>query len=76
MGKALADKEKDVFALPDRDRAKPAPDLIETLNKKEDENVEKIWLDEAEKRYEEYKKGKIKAIPAKEAFQEARNRLL
>lgn len=40
-----------------------------------DENVEEMWLIEAERRYEEYKRGKIKAVPSEEAFKEARSRL-
>ena len=75
MSKALVEIEKEAFALSDHERATLAYHLIETLDKDEDEDVEEIWLNEAEKRYEEYKNGKIKAVSAEEAFQEARNRL-
>lgn len=76
MGKSLSEIEKEVFMLSDHERATLAHHLIITLDKDEDEDVEEIWLNEAEKRYEEYKKGKIKAVSSEEAFQEARNRLL
>jgi len=75
MRSALAEIEKKAFALSDQERAILAHHLIKTLDKEDDEDVEELWLNEVEKRYEEYKKGTIKSVPAEEAFQEARDRL-
>ncbi len=75
MSSALAEIEKKAFALSDHERAILAHHLIETLDQEDDEDVEALWLNEAEKRYEDYKKGKIDSVSAEEAFREARNRL-
>lgn len=40
-----------------------------------DEDVEKAWIDEAERRYKELKDGKVEPIPAGEVFARARARL-
>ena len=58
MNKVLVDIEKAAFTLSDSERAMLAHHLIQTLDKDEDEDVEEIWLKEAEKRYEEYIKRK------------------
>lgn len=75
MARSLAEIEKEILNLPEMDRATLAKHLIETLDMDMDENVEQIWLQEAEKRYELYKSGKIKALPAQDVLQEARNAL-
>ena len=75
MTKTLAEIERDALTLSDHERSKLAQHLLETLDKDEDEEVEEIWLAEAEKRYEEYRKGNIKGVMAEQAFSEARSRL-
>ncbi len=62
MAKTLSEIERDALALSDQDRASLARHLLETLDKTQDEDAEEIWLIEAEKRYEEYRKGNIKAF--------------
>lgn len=47
-------------------------DSLETLSEKE---VEELWLDEAERRIEEYRAGRSQAIPADEVFREAESLL-
>lgn len=41
----------------------------------EDPETLKAWIDEAEKRYEEYLEGKVKLIPAKKVLSDLRKRL-
>ena len=40
-----------------------------------DENVERAWLEEAQRRYKELKDGLVETIPASEAIAKARERL-
>lgn len=75
MTKTLTEIEREALALPDQDRARLAQRLIETLDAGKDEDVEAIWLSEAERRYEAYRKGTIKAATVDEAFAEAKSRL-
>ncbi len=44
------------------DRVHLAETLLDSLDKT-DEQIEKIWLVESEKRYKAYKEGSIKGIP-------------
>jgi len=41
--------------------------LIQSLDRP-DENLNKIWLDEAERRLIAYREGRLKGIPAEEIF--------
>ena len=65
-------KEK-ALGLPPRERAELARDLIASLEPIDDGDVESEWIQEAERRYKEYREGKLKARPAEEALQSARN---
>jgi hypothetical protein len=42
---------------------------------KEDPEAERLWVEEAERRYKEYREGKIKAKPADLVYKEARSKL-
>ena len=35
-----------------------------------------LWIEEAERRYQELKQGKVKGIPANQVFKDARNQLI
>ena len=50
-------------------------DLIADIDGGMDEDVEKAWLEEAERRYKELKEGEVELIPAEEVFTRARARL-
>ncbi len=41
----------------------------------QDEDVEKLWLDEAERRLEDYRAGRVEAIPANEVFERIKKKL-
>lgn len=67
--------EEQALSLPSPERAQLAEDLINSLDDDEaDAEAEKLWAEEAERRYEEYKKGNIKAKSANLVFREARSR--
>lgn len=57
--------EEEALRLSKKERARIALTLIESIDKIEpefsEEELEKLWLDEAEDRYNEFKKGNIKA---------------
>jgi len=61
--------------LPARERVRLAQDLIASLDKDVDPDAEALWLAEAERRLEELRSGKVRGVPADEAFARARNAL-
>ena len=50
-------------------------DLIADLDGAMDADVEKAWLQEAERRHKELREGLVQAIPGDEVFAQARARL-
>lgn len=52
----------EVLSLPVEDRAELADILLQSLNSAIDPEIEKLWIKEAEERFEAYKKGEIKTI--------------
>jgi len=75
MSKSLVDIEKEVLALPLRERALLVERLLATLDRGEDVDVEELWIAEAERRYQEYRAGRIGARPADQVFEQAKNRI-
>lgn len=65
----------DAMKLPARDRVRLAQQLISSLDEGADEDVESLWLAEAERRLEELRSGKATGVPAEEAFAKARDTL-
>lgn len=75
MTKYFTEIENDALALSEHERALLVQRLLETLDKDQDEDVETRWLEEAEKRYERYRAGVVKAVSVDQAFSDARKRL-
>ncbi len=75
MARSLAEIERELMALPERERAVLARDLLATLDKESGEEVEALWVREAEQRYREFKSGNIGSSSAEEAFAEVRRGL-
>ena len=75
MGRTIEDIESDIRTLSAGDRMHLLRDLIADLDGGMDEDVEKAWLEEAERRYTELKEGKVESVPAEEVFARARTRL-
>jgi putative addiction module component (TIGR02574 family) len=63
--------EKEVFSLSSRERARLAMNLIKSLDNHDDADVEELWLEEAERRYREYREGKIETRSADDVFRDA-----
>ncbi len=75
MATNLEGLEKEVRALSSREKAVLARTLIEDLDAVVDENVEEIWIEEVQRRYEAYRAGDLKAVPGEETMRRARQRL-
>lgn len=56
-------------------RAELADLLVESLESTPPDEVQKLWVDEAVKRLEEVRSGKIETIPGKDVLAEARRML-
>ena len=67
--------EKEVLLLPPQERAILAEHIIRSLDDEEDPEAEQLWIAEAERRYKEYKEGKVKGRAASLVFKEARSKL-
>ena len=75
MAKTIEDIENEIRSLSADDRMHLLRDLIADLDGSMDKDVEKAWLEEAERRYKEVKTGEVELIPAEEVFAQARARL-
>lgn len=74
MAHSLVDLEKDVMRLPAEDRARLAVRILSSLEETTEspEEIEKLCIAEAERRFQELRDGVVKGIPAREVFAELR----
>lgn len=63
MPLSVKEIEGEALQLSPHERAKLAEHLIHSLDAEEDPDVERLWIEEAERRYREYKEGRVKAKP-------------
>ena len=75
MPSKIKEIEEEALRLSSHERAKLAEHLISSLDEEEDPEAERLWIKEAERRYKEYKLGKVKAKPSEKVFKDARLRL-
>lgn len=68
----IMDIEKTIFSLPPDERAALAHRIWDSLEGFVDAEIEKAWMDEAERRWQEIKEGKVNCIPAEEVMKRAR----
>lgn len=71
----IEELEEELLKLSDPEKKQLLRRLIADLDEGRDEDVERAWLQEAQRRYKELKDGALKAIPAGEAIARARERL-
>ena len=62
---------KETMALDIEDRALLAGKLLLSLDEPSPSEVERLWLDEAERRLEDFRDGRVQGIPADEVFRRA-----
>ncbi len=76
MSPELKECEAQVLKLSVSDRALLAEHLIASLDSVDDVENEQLWVDEAERRYQQYKQGNISARPAVDVLRDARCAIL
>jgi len=67
--------KKEAMQLSSTERAQLAENLLKSLDNEEDPDAERLWVAEAEARYQEYKEGKVKTKPSEQVFKDTRSRL-
>ncbi len=77
MAHSLAEIEDDALQLPAEDRARLAVRLLASLEESSEspEEIEQLWLAEAERRFQELRDGVVQGIPAREVFAQLRAKL-
>ncbi len=73
MSAQLLECKEQALKLPPGDRAALAEHLIASLDQISPEQNEQLWLDEAARRYEDYKKGDVPSRSADEVLRYARS---
>jgi len=75
MARTFSDIESEAMQLSRQERALLVERLLTTLDFGEDVNAEELWLQEAERRYQEYRAGRLASKPAEQVFEDAKKRL-
>jgi len=65
--------EEQAKMLPQKDRARLALSLIESLDPGTDEDADALWLDEAEKRLKAYDAGETQSRPVNDVIAEIKS---
>jgi len=71
MSKRLEEIINEAMELGLEERAQLAGMLLSSLDEPSESEVERLWLQEAERRLQDYREGKVKGIPAEEVFSRA-----
>ncbi len=71
MSDLLKKIEREALGLSQQERAFLADRLLSSLDGDVLNDIDSAWIAEAERRYQEYKDGKRKGIPAQDVFAEA-----
>ena len=76
MSQSLPEIEKNALQLSAEDRARLAVRLLSSLEETTEspEEIEKLWIAEAERRFQELRDGVVQGIPAQDVFAELRNK--
>jgi len=75
MPSTLAELEAEALHLPVEQRAQLAERLLASLDEVGEAEAERLWADEAERRFQEYRQGKISSRPAADVMRDARRRI-
>ncbi|MCX7017093.1 MAG: addiction module protein [Candidatus Sumerlaeota bacterium] len=71
----LTDVTKQALALPVEDRVALAQRVLDSVEHFASPEIEKAWMDEADRRWREIEEGKVQCLPADEVMKQARERL-
>ena len=75
MPTKMQEIEEQALQLPVDERAFLAERLISSLDEEEDPEAERLWVEEAERRYKEYRESKVTAKPVQSVLRDIRSRL-
>jgi putative addiction module component (TIGR02574 family) len=75
MASTARQVESKALRLPTRERARLAERLILSLDEQTDPDAEKLWAEEAERRLDELRSGRVKSRAAESVFRKARSTL-
>jgi hypothetical protein len=75
MNADFEELEKRVRALSPKEKAELARILIEDLDADVDQDAERLWLEEGQRRYDAYRAGELAADPGDEVISRVRDRL-
>ena len=67
----LTEVLKKALSLDVRERATLADRLLASLEELREEEAERLWAEEAQRRLEEYRTGRAKAVPAEQVHEKA-----
>ena len=71
MAATIEKIEQDLLKLPKQERAFLADRLLSSLDGEVLNEIDAAWIQEAERRFEEYKNGKRQVVSAQDVFTEA-----
>ena len=71
MSKKLEEIISVAMGLSLEERAQLAGTLLFSLDEASESEVERLWLQEAERRLQDFREGKVKGIPSEEVFNRA-----
>ena len=75
MARPVQELESDIRALSREDKVDLLRSLIAELDAPADPNVERAWLETAQRRYREIVDGRVKGVPGPLVFARLRTRL-
>ena len=75
MAITLEEFEKQARQLSLQEKASLIENLISSLDDVDEAECERLWIEEAKRRYKEYKAGNISSSPANDAFRNTRAKL-
>lgn len=75
MARSVSEIQREIQSLSAADQVELLRALIEGLDEGVDEDVERVWLEEAQRRHRELLNGTVTATPGEEVIAKARARL-
>lgn len=75
MAQGLKEITEEALRLPADDRVILAESLLLTIDEEHDRLVDEATIAELERRLQDFREGKVKGIPAQDAFQQIREKL-
>ena len=73
MVRKLTQLERDAMLLSRQERALLVESLLATLDPGDEIDAEELWAQKAERRYQEYRAGRIASKPAKQVLEDSKN---